>query len=1044
MGAAGSNRAALIGLGGWGCRVLAHLWPRLRQADERRALVTSNLTPIHYTVSFALVMPDDDHQLTIARPRPGRWDTPEFSETPWHALSDLSRGGQRHSRAWREETYRRLQDAIDVLEAHLPPEGNAGVGRMAMLRTLIAHESAIAQQLVWIMDQARIDRGEPTAEIAKLTIYILASLAEDIASVLIWPLAAMIRQAVGTYTPIEVVGLLQADSFASSPERFYELAGVHLALHEMAVLESSDPEQQDAVRASLPRGQWLEALGTHPLDYRYLISREKIGGTTAEGEGEIITMIGNALEAFLLSDVDRCLSERLAPDLPALHERNGYSSLGAASVYVPVDQMRARSRDQVRLRVLRDHFLTPLVPEQARQVEELAHTLGRDLLSVVRLEQALIGSGPIELDKDTWHPLSDDVGPFVPVRLRESELQPPLSGTEGLGPVARLEFIQQHFDQLEGARLPRWRQELLVRAGVIPTPDAEDLADAREEPEQPSEAQADASESFAEAPSPGQTAVHHLLDQVDRFLLGLVREGGRGGLRMAIHCAERVAELVQQDSVGLSAQRSQMAIPPALRNLSTSTEVNRLTRLMESWSQVQSHPGWVFLISLVLSLVAGTAAARANGMGPGELQAAGLVWLVVSAVVLGVIVGASVLVLARNQLDRLTNRLMRAKAAVINRQLNDLVYELTVNAHAALHEQILARVGYLQRTLAELEREQAQLAAALARPMTAESSFVRSAILDSAIYDGIWARAQRWISGDIAPRLWTNGNGPPDELLAAWRDTLEGVAAEPTLAQLGQRPALSYTDETGARTPLAEAISGAVARYAAMVSQPYLPPGASVESSLMRLAGPHDGEGKHVDAGWQLDDLCVRARPFIGLEETEHDIGAVVSIDLAAVPYTMSQWLGRETGAALHVHPVPSSDPFSIIVVRTLHGLLRDHLPQLRRYATAFQGLNAEERSRLIVSPILAGEPPAPEDEGQEVLVDEEVEPAPAGEGEPSPEGDATDGEDSSEMDQAADEAEPVMTDEEPTSAEASEEEPTEPGRAASEAEPEPTSSSHA
>ncbi len=993
MGAAKGSRAALIGLGGWGCRTLAHLWPRLRLADERRTLIIPNLTPIHHTVSFALVMPDDTGQITIARPRPGRWDTPTFAETPWHALSDMPRQEAQHSRAWREETYQRLRDNVDILEVFAPPaglpaactrfrEGDAtSTVRKALLHTLAAHESAITQQLIWIMDQARIDRGEPTAEISRLTVYVLASLAEDVTSILIWPLAAMIRQAVGNYTPIEIIGLFQADSFAAPPDRLYELASIHLALQEMTILESADNEQQTAVRAILPSSQWLEALGTHPLDYRYLIGREKVGGTMAEGEGEIITMVGNALEAFLLSDADRFLSERLAPDLPTLQEMDSYSSLGAASIYVPVELMRARSRDQVRLQLLRDLFLAPLLPEQSQHIEELARTLGRGLLSVVQLEQALIDSRHMVLGAEAARTYPDaSAGPFVPIHLRPSELQPPLSGTEGLGMAARVEAIQQHFAQLEGSRLPRWRQELLVRAGVMPPPEVNDeLVPVRVKGEE--EATEGAELATAGTPAPGQparpdgqarvlvgvTAVNHLLAQMDRFLLDLVREGGRGGLRMALHCAEKVADWVRQESVGLSAQRSQLAIPPSLRHRSDSAQADRLIRTMERWSLLQNHPGWAYLALLVLSLIAATFAVRAAGTGPGDFQVAGLVRLLVGAVLLSGVTTAGALMLTRRQLNRLVNRLVEVKAATINRDLNDLIYDLTVKAHVALYEKVQERVGYLQRALAELESERVQLATLLARPMTADSSFVRTAVLDNAIYDGIWARARRWVSGGISPRLWANGNSSPDELDVAWRDTVEGIVAEPTLFQLEHRPALSWTDGTGTRTPLTEAISSAIARYAAVVSQPYLPPGASVESSLLRLAQQQGQDSAQTDTGWRLDDLCLRARPFIGLEETESSLNTLVSIDLAAVPHTMSKWINRQTGAALRVHPVSSSDPFSIIVVRTLHGLLARSLPQLRRFAAAFRALNPEERDRLVVNPALAGKAPLPpESDGHE------------------------------------------------------------------------------
>ncbi len=951
MGAARNSRAALIGLGGWGCRTLAHLWPRLRLADERRSLVTPNLTPIHYATSFALVMPDEAGQITIARPRVGHWDTPAFAEFPWHALSDRAVEGRRDSETWRKETYQRLQEAIEVLQTCAPLPGTAYFGRKALVHTLAAHESSITQQLMWIMDQARVDQGEPTAEIARLTVYLLASLAEDVTSILIWPLAALIRQAVGNYTPIEMIGLFQADSFAAPPTRSYELAGIHLALQEMSALESSDPARHERIRADLPGSRWLESLGTHPMDLRYLLSREKVGGTMAQGESEIITMVANALEAFLLSDADRFLSERLAPDLSVLHEKNGYSSLGAASVYVPVEVMRARSRDQVRLHLLRDQFLAPLIPEQARQIEELAHTLARGFLSVVRLEQALMEDAPVELDPEAFRTRAGDApaGPFQPIRLRPGELQPPLSGTEGLGPIARVEAIQHHFAQLEGTHLPRWRQDLLIRAGVMPAPDVEE-----EKGEEPAEAPPEGSQKPLR---PGQTAVNYLLEQMDDFLLQLIREGRRGSLRMALYCVQKVAELVQRDSAGLSAQRSEMAIPPTLRHRTGSEQVNRVLNAIERWSWLHQHPEWVFLGLLVLSLIAMAGITRAVGTGPGELQAAGLVRLMVEAITIGVVAGAGALALAQRRLDQLAGQLIQAKATVINRQLNDLLYELTVNAHAALYEKVQERVTYLQRALTELEIERGQLATWLARPLTADSSYVRTAILDTAIYDGIWARARRWIGGTASPRLWANGSSPPGELEDAWRETLQGIMAEPTLNELGHRPALSWTGQTGNRSPLAEAISGAVARYAAMVSQPYLPPGASVETSLMRLAQQNARETRSADVGWQLDELCLRARPFIGFEEIETDLGTLVSIDLAAVPYTMSQWVSRETSAARHVHPVPSSDPFSITVVRTLHGLLTESLPQLQRYAIALAGLNAEERSRLIVSPALLGEP---------------------------------------------------------------------------------------
>lgn len=958
MGAAKSNRAALVGVGGWGCRALAHVWPRLRLADERRSLITPDLPPIHHTVSFALVLPDPGSadqppSVRIAHPRPGRWDTAAFAEMPWHSVasSGPSYSVSPADRA-REITYQRLADDIEVLATYTPPSAFHNA-RLGVLQALAAHESIIQQQLLWMMDQARVDRGEPTAEISKLTIYLLASLAEDIASILLWPLATLLRQGVGEYTPIEIVGLFQADSFALPPTRLYEDAAIYLALEEMAQLEAGDRQRQAELRAALPGRRWLDGLGEHPFDHRYLLSREKMGGTMAADEGEIIAMIGNALEAFLLSDADRFLSERLAPDLPLLHAREGYSSLGAASIYVPVEVMRARSRDQVRLQLLHDHFLAPLTPDQAERAGQLATNLYDDLLCVRQLELALIADAPFELGAPPGSSRGRKAqsAPFIPVHLRLGELQPPLSGTEGLGPEARLEAIHQHFAQMEGARLPRWRQELLMRAGVLPAPTISSAIDAEEGEE---------AEAAPSAPRPGQTAVNYLLEQMDDFLLELVRQGGRGSLRLAMACVQRAADLLHQESDALAAQRSAMAIPPGLRSLTSSAEVNWIEGALARWGLIHQRPGWVFLSLLVLSLVVATILARAAGAGPGQLTAGGLLWLVLGAVILGGAAAIGILALARDRLQQLGQALIRAKGKIIDRQVNDLVYELTVNAHALLLEEVRARAGHWQRVVEELSAEEAQLAALLARPMTAESSFVRTAVLDMAIYDGIWARARRWVSGRIVPRLWDGSDGRTDDLRNAWQDTLAGIAAEPTLEQLGARPALSWSDQTGARAPLTEAISAAIARYAAVVSKPYLPPGASVESSLARSTQGSETEalrGKEGAAGWQIDDLSLRARPCIRFEEAESDLEVLVAIDLAAMPYTMSRWIGRESGAARRVHPVPSSDPFSITVVRTLHGLIPESLPQLRHYAQEFAQLDAEALRRLVASPKLVRMP---------------------------------------------------------------------------------------
>jgi hypothetical protein len=151
---------------------------------------------------------------------------------------------------------------------------------------------------------------------------------------------------------------------------------------------------------------------------------------------------------------------------------------------------------------------------------------------------------------------------------------------------------------------------------------------------------------------------------------------------------------------------------------------------------------------------------------------------------------------------------------------------------------------------------------------------------------------------------------------------------------------------------LAEAMSLAIERYASRLSKPEAPTDVNVEDLLPRVVPEYN-------ASDFLADLRLKAKPLIHLDDQV--VTMPISIDMMASPFAVAMQPASHAAYAgtLRLRLLSSYDPFSLILVRTLHGLPLEAVGCLRTYAASYASLPDSERASLLLSDDLLDEPAA-------------------------------------------------------------------------------------
>ncbi|RME85675.1 MAG: hypothetical protein D6775_02150, partial [Caldilineae bacterium] len=486
------SRAALIGVGYWGARMITHMVPRLRNSDRGRALAPSALGDLPAArrlprladiVSHTLILPAADGSLTIARPRPEQWEDVTLRHVEQQVQEAFEKAGVSPS-AWQGSAAMQtafceaLLPILDVV-ARYDVSGfyHTPAWRRDIWHCFLQHRTAIGSDLAAIFEQARADESTPSDETSQITVYVVASLAEQYASAVLWPLSNLLRERVGDRVLAEMVGILNIGLYGPPAERKYEEAAVHVATLELRELMAAAGMGRLASFSSDIHGGMVSGPAQPPFDRTYLVDREKTSGTLVKDEAELNTMVGNALEAFLTAGGSEFLSNALAPDAADLLRVGPFSSIGSASVYIPFEEAWSQARRRLTLDILRGHVLAEISERAASESAERADRFLRQRLDFYTLSRALLAEGIVradvgDIDPDKPH---DDL-PKVQVRLPPSDfLRTTILPLSDLDEHAAT--LNERFDQIESEFVEHWVSDLEKRGERLITDPSQDAGD---------------------------------------------------------------------------------------------------------------------------------------------------------------------------------------------------------------------------------------------------------------------------------------------------------------------------------------------------------------------------------------------------------------------------------------------------------------------------------------------------------------------------------------------------------------------------------------
>ncbi|MEZ4863509.1 MAG: hypothetical protein R3C14_19475 [Caldilineaceae bacterium] len=389
------SRAAILCFGGWGLQVMFHLLPRLQAAQEQRAALSNVPTDLGRLTSFAALLPEpliNTGQHAQFYARQPRLDQ---SVPPFYIEKLLERLGRDLARTFDEQTAGILTAAekhghllLNAAEPMLTPLTIPGRGfyaaanglapsngsqsrngavrratRQEIFRTALTHAEPMARLLeTHLIDPIRQDALLEEDPFVQTTLYVIAPLFEPLTSALIWPTVAQLMARIGHRHVAQVVGLFATGSYATDMTRPVEDAAAYAALAELELLTGVQAQATAAVPAAIhtmvsESAPFMTDLIGQPLfDYLYLVDREKSNQGLAQSSHEVAVVASNALEALIVAGGNLYIQEQLGV---GVHGGDGraYSLIGAAGDYVPIAQLLQSVNRQEESRLVREWVL---------------------------------------------------------------------------------------------------------------------------------------------------------------------------------------------------------------------------------------------------------------------------------------------------------------------------------------------------------------------------------------------------------------------------------------------------------------------------------------------------------------------------------------------------------------------------------------------------------------------------------------------------------------------------------------------------------------
>jgi hypothetical protein len=980
------SRAAKHCFCGWGLQVLLHLAPRLLAVQEERAALHALGPDLNRITSFGVVAPeallsgDGQAQFYLRRLREETAWPPFYVE---RLLADLQQrppapgeerlhqlltAGERRAAALLRAAEPMLQPmGYEGYAFAAPAGGLAGLGmrtaapsgggrratRSDLFATALTHADYAARLIeTHVLDPIRQDNLAPDDPFVQTTLYVVAPMFEPLTSALIWPLVGALMARLGRRHISNVVGMFATGSYATDLTRGVEDAAAYTALTELEVLTGI--RQDEPRRAGLEalirstRGGLAEFVGERLFDRIYLLDREKANQGLAEDSHELAVLAGNALEALVVGSGDLYIQEQLGFSAHGSEQRP-YSLVGAAADYVPVNQILHAVNRQEESRLVREWVLRN-TPEEAQN-----------------------------------HPIA-----------QRSRGQPgPTLAELGLTQARALEILAERMPELYSTQSPTELSDLAVRHQfVYPASTAYELrrlttagwATAFEEYLRQVRTTFDlavgekaAGEAWGLAAADGSTGLGfanglegddrlypQTLARMHKRLVEMLAASPTGLVRAAeqtqrwLHEAEEELQKLQTFSTPSTRQLARIQQEMARREWAVQSRelAAQMPNLGLIWLRAVGATALVGLLSLLYLVFAGR---------PWQAQQDG--WALA-----GFAVGALVAGLATYRIHRMRQvRARRARIALaqaeLTRDLQNAVQDGLVRAYSQVSTVLQGWHQMLRDAIDELQT----LSTPPDMPSVPPADLPHNYLYTPHWNQQLWDRCLSYLRKHLA----TQGHRSEDRLdrlwgTAKWRTQMQRV--------LRTMPAPSSAGRVQAR-PIAEFIRQTVRESVAPVTLQEANPMRenliralasefSIEHLLWRgAADAQDLERRlralelglaevkpltksetitnrrYVEAAWN------RAKPTGNYDVADRLAVYGITVDFAAASGKADSDLTRALLDEFAVSLLPTENPFTMIFVRTVHGLALDDLDCIRRYRAEHRGLAPDERVLIHLGP---------------------------------------------------------------------------------------------
>lgn len=965
-----TNRALIVAIGSFGAQALAHLWPRLRFEDFQRDLLRPGLPRLRRTVGFGLLLPMARGGFVVGAPSPERWDDDIFTR----------RVARLAPRRWEPDAGADAEDTLytEELPAALLPERRRAVPgeavtseRRAYFDAALEHRASLGNLLVQIADMVRIDEDAPGRDAARFTVYVIATLTEPAATAVLWPLVMILRRRLEPHLSLDVVALLSTGAYGPQEERQGQGAAIYAALRELRYFShaGSAGDHFDLAPAT---SEWV---GRPYFDHCYLLDSEKRNDTRPRDEAEIIVAIGNTIETLLISDAPDQIAAHLGPDEATLRVQGPFSTVGAASVYIPIDEWRARHQQRYILEVLQKEYLQRGETSEEEAVQADAEVLDEQMLSLDVLLRQVVAECPLSVHDETE---DEDV---VATLLQASRQHRPLTGGGPTRPVASVHVDpevarppytepdptterRRHLDP-EGwlAHLYHHYRTLgLDEAHIFPgDPELPAMRAAHPDPRhtrldawyermllacnrEVASALVDGSDTSALAL--GVDEAHGIIPTLHRALRRQVAERIREHNHGVLDARALIGELRRRmDRRIRQVADYRLRLERALDSDEMADAYERSAHLRLAFRRLladRPHPAGLFSRGVLLAtLCAGFLYYAIPSWYPNiavEWRRYGSVSV---GLALALVAGLALWGLHRWRLRRAIGRIEDELTRLLTLQVNHTVAQVLVTtADDGVLPQIAtllaAYEAAIDGALEELRDREADLERYLSEPLTLRQPFLRRPLpglddLEQQLQEEVRTTEQEF---PLASLVKTDPEGATRYL--------EPLIAH-DVAQNGAPPVGSV--ETVERYySLGDLLLGVIERHAGRLRELVPPEDLKIEPLLRERLPAYNPNAF-------LTELRGRTQPMLKWDDEALAPGLPIQLELLAIEQPIHSEDVAPLAQSLKLRPVASLDPFAITCLRLVHGIRLDAVPHFEVYARDFRDVGPTRRAQLALVP---------------------------------------------------------------------------------------------